>query len=263
NALQVNAQPKNRYYRYDFLFDNCTTRAKDIVQDNLDSTLHFKNILPADKPSFRELLHTYLDNGEQPWSKLGIDILLGADLDQKTTNEQAMFLPDYLLKGFDSAIHNGQPLVGPAVTILEMPSPLRSSSIFRPAVIFSLLLVLVIALSFVKSTSLAKALTIFDFLFFLLLGLAGILLLFMWFGTDHVVCRNNFNLFWAFPPNVVMAFVVHSKDSRVRTYFKWLSWLSLALLVTWYFIPQDLNNALVPIVLLIMFRSWVISKRSS
>lgn len=262
NALQVNAQPKNRYYRYDFLFDNCTTRAKDIVKSNLDSALHFKNILPADKPSFRELLHTYLDNGEQPWSKLGIDILLGADLDQKTTNEQAMFLPDYLLKGFDSAVYKGKPLVGPAVTILEMPSPLRSSSLFRPAIIFSLLLVIVVALSFVRSPAIEKALTIFDFLFFLLMGLAGILLLFMWFGTDHVVCRNNFNLLWAFPPNVVMAFVVHKRNSRVRTYFRWLSWLSIALLVTWFFIPQDLNDALVPIVLLIILRSWVISKRS-
>jgi len=106
NALYVNAQDQNRFYRYDFLFNNCTTRAGDIIAKHAGSPVVFKNILSEETPTFRDLIHHYLDSGGQYWSKLGIDILLGAKLDKKVTNRQAMFLPDYLLKGFDSATVN-------------------------------------------------------------------------------------------------------------------------------------------------------------
>ena len=205
-ALQQNAQEQNRYYRYDFLFDNCTTRAGDIVVKNADSAVIFRNILPNDRPTFRNLIHSYLNAGHQYWSKLGIDVLLGVKLDMKATNREAMFLPDYLLKGFDSAGINNRSLVTPPQIILDMPSPLKRKSLFTPGLVFSILLIVVIVISFVQFNWARRAIDIFDFLFFFSLGLAGILLLFMWFGTDHKVCQNNFNLLWALPSNVIMAF---------------------------------------------------------
>jgi hypothetical protein len=259
-ALQTNAQEQNRYYKYDFLFDNCTTRAGDIVVKNTDSLVVFKNILPKDHPTFRNLIHSYLNAGHEYWSKLGIDILLGAKLDRKVTNREAMFLPDYLLKGFDSASINNHPLVTPPQTILQMLSPLAEKSFFTPALVFSLLLVVVVAISFFSSKWARTIISIFDFLFFFTLGLSGLLLLFMWFGTDHKVCQNNYNLFWALPTNVVMAFFVHSKRLWVQKYFRIVSWLTLVLLVTWFLLPQQMNNALLPIVLLIVYRSWSLSK---
>jgi hypothetical protein len=259
-ALQTNAQEQNRYYKYDFLFDNCTTRAGDIVLRNSGSPVVFKNILPKEHPTFRNLIHSYLNAGHQYWSKLGIDILLGAKLDRKVTNREAMFLPDYLLKGFDSASLNAHSLVTPPQTILEMPSPLKNKSFFTPAVIFCLLLIFVVGVSFSHSTLASTILSIFDFLFFFALGLAGILLLFMWFGTDHKVCQNNYNLLWALPTNVLMAFFVHSKNQWVKKYFSIVFWLSLLLVLTWFFLPQQMNNALLPMVGLIVYRSWQLSK---
>ena len=259
-ALQQNAQEQNRYYRYDFLFDNCTTRAGDIVVKNADSAVIFRNILPNDRPTFRNLIHSYLNAGHQYWSKLGIDVLLGVKLDMKATNREAMFLPDYLLKGFDSAGINNRSLVTPPQIILDMPSPLKRKSLFTPGLVFSILLIVVIVISFVQFNWARRAIDIFDFLFFFSLGLAGILLLFMWFGTDHKVCQNNFNLLWALPSNVIMAFFVHSKKSWVKNYFRIVFWLSLALFVAWFFLPQQMNNALIPIVLLIIYRSWYLSK---
>lgn len=259
-ALQVNTQEQNRYYRYDFLFDNCTTRAGDIVAKNTDSPVVFNNILAENHPTFRNLIHSYLDAGRQYWSKLGIDILLGAKLDRKVTNREAMFLPDYLLKGFDSAIVNNHSLVTTPQTILQMPSPLKDKSFFTPGIVFSLLLVIVVGISFVQSNWIRRFLSIFDFLFFFILGLAGLLLLFMWFGTDHKVCQNNYNLFWALPTNVVMAFFVHSKKQWVKRYFSIVFWLSVVLALTWFFLPQQMNNALYPIILLIVYRSWRLAK---
>jgi hypothetical protein len=259
-SLQVNAQEQNRYYRYDFLFDNCTTRAGDIVANNTDSPVVFKNILPENHPTFRNLIHSYLNAGHQYWSKLGIDILLGAKLDRKVTNREAMFLPDYLLKGFDSASVNDHPLVTPPQTILQMPSPLKNKSFLTPGVVFGLLLVIVVGISFVYSGWARTTIRVFDFLFFFVLGLAGLLLLFMWFGTDHKVCQNNYNLLWALPTNVVMAFFVHNKKQWVKKYFSIVFWLSVVLALTWFFLPQQMNNALLPAVLLIIYRSWHLSK---
>lgn len=259
-ALQINAQEQNRYYKYDFLFDNCTTRAGDIVEKNTNTPVTFKNILPRQAPTFRDLIHSYLNAGHEYWSKLGIDILLGAKLDRKVTNHEAMFLPDYLLKGFDSAIVNIHPLVTPPQTILQLPSPLKGQSFFTPGLVFTLLLVIILVLSFLQGKWARAVIAVFDFLLFFILGLAGVLLLFMWFGTDHRVCQDNYNLFWALPTNVVLAFFVGTKKTWVKNYFNVIFWLTVVLALAWFFLPQQMNNALIPIVLLIIHRSWHFSK---
>jgi hypothetical protein len=82
----------------------------------------------------------------------------------------------------------------------------------------------------------------------------------MWFGTDHKVCQNNFNLLWALPTNVVMAFFVHNKKQWAKKYFSIVFWLSVVLALAWFFLPQQMNNALLPVVILIIYRSWHLSK---
>ncbi|OLY93598.1 protein of unknown function [Cnuella takakiae] len=257
-ALRENARPENRNYRYDFLFDNCTTRARDMIARYAGKGLQWRNILPAESPTFREMLHTYLDGGGQYWSKLGIDLLLGARLDRTVSNQQAMFLPDYLLKGVDSARLNGQRLVSPPRPILQLPSPIKGASALQPMVVLSILLLIVGALSFLPQTR--ALLKIFDRLFFLLLGLAGFLLLFMWLGTDHKVCRDNLNLLWALPTHAVAAWYTGRNTDRTLTYFRMVCWGMVALVGAWFFMPQALNPALLPLVALVALRSWRLSQ---
>ncbi|MER3470048.1 MAG: hypothetical protein C4330_01625 [Chitinophagaceae bacterium] len=260
-ALQTNAQPQNRYYRYDFLFDNCTTRAKDIIAQNTAAPVVYQNILPQHKLTFRDLIHQSLDAGHQYWSKLGIDMLLGAKIDKQVTNEQAMFLPHYLLKGLDSAHKGRQPLVAQKQTILQIPSPLNKVSIFQPAVLFALLLLLVVAAATFQWRWSNGFLRVFDFLFFFLLGIAGISMLFMWFGTDHTVCSTNYNLAWALPTNLVAAFFIGSEKSWVRNYFAIVFWITLLLLAAWFFLPQQMNEALLPVVAMLAYRSYSLAKK--
>ena len=257
-ALQTNAKEENKYYQYDFLYDNCSTRLRDIVAKNTNTNVSFNNILPNKIPTFRNLLYYYLDNGAQHWSKFGIDLLLGSRIDRKVTTEQAMFLPDYLLKGFDKATVNKMPLATPPQTILNMPSPLKGSSIYQPKVIFSALLLLFIVLSFVPNKKVRKFVEVFDFLFFFFLGLTGCLMLFMWFGTDHTLTRDNFNLLWALPTHTIAAFFLW-KESKWMNYYLLATIISgCFLLVGWVFLPQELNLAVIPIILLILLRSWLI-----
>jgi len=259
-ALLLNAQPENRNYRYDFLFDNCTTRARDMIMSHTHMPVKTQNILPYPPPTFRDLLHSYLDMGGQYWSKLGIDILLGIKVDKRVSNMQSMFLPDYLLKGVAATTVDQQPLAAPPKTILQMPSPLNKNPAFSPGVIFTILLLMVAAVSFTKAPWAIRAIYIFDFVFFLLLGLAGILILFMWFGTNHTVCRDNFNLLWALPTHIIAAFMLQQNKKWVQIYFKIVLIISAVLLISWPWFPQSINNALLPIVLLIILRSWYLSK---
>jgi hypothetical protein len=257
-ALRLNAQEENRYYLYDFLSDNCTTRARDIIAQNTKAPTKFPRVIPKEVPTFRDLIHTYLDLGGQYWSKLGIDILLGAKLDRKVSNQESMFLPDYLKRGMDGARVQQHPLVAGTVPVLTMPSPLNKGSLFRPSVVFSVLLAIALGLQVMRKKWRSRALKILDTVLFLALGLAGILLLFMWFGTDHRVTQNNYNLLWGLPTHLLAAFVLYRKTWTV-TYFRVVFWLTAALLALWAFLPQEMNNALLPLIILILLRSWQLS----
>ncbi len=125
-----------------------------MVVKNTEQPVVFRNILPAEIPTFRNLLHNYLDKGHQPWSKFGIDILLGANLDKKVDNQTAMFLPDYLMKGFDSASTGNKPLVGATHTVLTVATPPKEGdSWFTPFVLFAALFFFIAALSILKGKS--------------------------------------------------------------------------------------------------------------
>lgn len=258
-ALRTNALPQNRFYRYDFLFDNCTTRAGNILEQNSGGNVRYQTLFPAGQPSFRDLIYVYLNRAHQDWSKLGIDLLLGAKLDRKATNHETMFLPDNLMAGMDKATVNGTRFVAEKKPLLEMPNVATESYLVTPFVLFTFLLLLFGGLSLVRQRWARAAVTVFDFLLFFVLGLTGILLLFMWFGTDHALCANNYNLLWALPTHAVAAFFVHRQSGWIKTYFRITGVIAVLLVLFWAILPQHLNNALLPFVVLIALRSWMLS----
>lgn len=261
-ALLANAREENRYYRYDFLFDNCTTRARDMVARHTASPVLFKNILPPVAPTFRHQIHTYLNRAGQHWSKLGIDLLLGSKLDKKVNNEQAMFLPEYLMTGFDKAEVQNHPLVKDTQPLLSMPSPSEDKSLFTPFVVFSIVFLAIVILSISASKGAAKALKVFDAVFFFILGSIGVLLLVMWFATEHVVCRNNYNLLWALPTHLAAAIALQKKAAWTGAYFKTVFFLSSLVALLWYFLPQQMNEGFLPLLAIIIVRSWFLTKRT-
>ena len=261
SALYENAKEENKYYKYDFVYDNCTTRLRDIVARYCMDSLITKNILPFKGVSFRNLIHEYLDNGRQYWSKLGIDILLGSPLDKKISNYEAMFLPDYLLKGFDSSYSGNKTLISDKKTILSKAFQPGKKNFFTPVVVFGILFLLITLLSFIRSKAVKTFFSIFDVIFFFLCGALGVWLLFMWFGTDHFTCRNNYNLWWALPTHVPLSILANKKAVWIKNYFRFTFWLSVALLLAWFFLPQQMNNALLFITGIIIVRSFFLSKK--
>jgi len=255
--LKNNLEDNNKYYKYDFLFDNCTTRLRDLLEKASDSAVHF-GIVVKQKATFRKLIYEYLDRNDKQWSKLGIDMLLGARLDRVMNEKEVMFLPDYLMKSFDSSTIGNKPVVAEktkAITVEEGVE--KKNFITSPLFIFSVLVIIVMALTTLKSERMVWYLKFFDSLFFFLVGAMGILMLFMWFGTEHIMCKDNLNLLWAWPTHAVFAFYMNSKKRWRSNYFKATAVVNSVLLLLWFILPQHLNTALIPIVLMIVFRSAV------
>ena len=254
-ALQVNAQEKNRYYNYHFYNDNCTLRAKDIIKANTNSQVIFGNILQDKHPTYRQLIHYNLNMSGQLWSKFGIDILLGHHLDQKPSNERAMFLPDYLMDGFDHALTGNHTLISSKHSILAGAPQQNKSSWFTPAFLFWFLLIAITLISFIKSPWAKNTVAIFDFIFFLFIGLLGALMLYLWLARVDAVCRDNINILWALPSHIVIAFFVRSRRGKVKIYFFITAMINIILLLGWKWWPQGLNTAVIPLCITLVYRS--------
>jgi hypothetical protein len=80
----------------------------------------------------------------------------------------------------------------------------------------------------------------------------------MWLGTDHMLCRNNWNLLWALPTHAPAAFFLRKKARWMQFYLLVTIIIQTILLIGWIFLPQELNISLLPIVLLVLLRSWLI-----
>ncbi|MCF8335827.1 MAG: DUF4105 domain-containing protein [Bacteroidales bacterium] len=202
--LRRNHLPQNRYYLYDFLYNNCSTKIWDVAKSQVNSELEFDTSIYKPQ-SFRDLLYPYLES--VPWARLGIDILLGMPVDKIATFQQQMYLPDYLSRNMGHTLrshpNNGHiRLLGPEHMILEM-DPEQSG--FHPPVIGPLhagwlFLLAVLALSFFAGT---KGKKWFDGIFLTILGLLGIVLIFMWFATSHQQMEWNLNILWANPAGLL------------------------------------------------------------
>ena len=171
-------------------------------------------------------------------------------------NKQTMFLPDYLMKGFDSALLRRHSLV--SETNLLLPSGQKdNTSFFTPVFLFSMVLVVMIVLSFLRTKTAAGILTALDSLFFLLTGLLGLLMLVLWIARVDNVCRNNYNLLWALPTHTVIAFVINRQKKWIRYYWLLTALINALMLTIWKWLPQEMNNSILLVVAILLFRSIV------
>ena len=252
-ALNENAKDQNKYYKYDFFLDNCTTRARDVLDKFKPTHPVFNPVMPPGT-RFRQAIHQYLDRNEKYWSKLGIDLLLGEPTDAVMTTAQSQFLPDNLMESFDSSNANHE-LVLSSTNLYPVQQQKSSGSFFTPMIVFSLLFILIVLLHFSTNQRVSVFLQGFNGVFFFLTGAMGLLFIFMWTGTDHSMTKNNYNLMWAWPTNTIIAFFVNSKQKWARKYFGISSILLILVLLMWFSLPQQLNNALIPVTLLLTFIS--------
>lgn len=131
----------------------------------------------------------------------------------------------------------------------------ESTQWFTPLVFFTLLLLFIFFTGLSSNEKAVSVLYNFDRMLFFTTGLLGILLLLMWFGTDHSMTKNNYNLIWALPTHTIAAFLLNKRNKFVTFYFTGTALTMGLLLISWFLIPQTLNIALIPFVILLLYRA--------
>ncbi len=256
--LEWNARPENQYYYYDYFYDNCATKIRDVVVKTFGDSIHFNADHITTDYTIRELTDIYLK--QQPWGDLGIDIGLGLPMDKKAAPLEYMFLPDYVESGFDNATikQNGLdvPLVKEKIITYKSREEGPPKGPPHPIYVFGALAFLALALS-IWDFKRKKLSVWFDVLLFTAAGLTGLLLCFLWFFTDHRAAAKNFNLLWALPTHLiaVIAFLKHAK--WLKGYFFLVAIITGATLVAWPILPQMLHYALIPLVATLGMRAFV------
>jgi hypothetical protein len=263
DSLRINYLPQNRYYLYDFLFDNCATRIRDIFVEAIPRTIEFDSTALKQGMTFRQLLMPNVK--EKPWALLGINLLLGVSADRPAEPWEYMFLPEHMMTAFQHASFKTDTLTvlfaQPPVNLLdgvEIPrNRFRESPLFVFMVIF-----LATAFFTYKDVRRKKHSLWFDTILFGFVGLLGIVIAFQWFGSDHAVMAKNYNLIWAHPLHLIAVIMVFLKPlvKIAKIYFLASMLLLITLLIFWFFLPQVLPFPVFPLVASMAVRSVVVYK---
>ncbi len=259
DALVINSLPQNRVYRYNYFYDNCSTRPRDIIENNIDGKIHYN---PTNETqTYRDLVHECV--WSQPWIRFGIDLVIGADADKEITDRQKDFLPLYLMSAYkEASIKNtdqtAHPLLSEQNNILISQKNDTVIPINQPLIIGCLLLVVALIISFLSykknCTLLGK---IFDTLLFAAAGIAGCIIFFLMFFSVHPCTHPNWNIIWLNPPQLIIAlFFLIKFFSKYVYYYHFINFVVLILLLlAWFLIPQYLELAFIPYILALCVRS--------
>ena len=210
NFLNNNARDENKYYKYDFFFDNCATRIRDAFPTAFGNNFEYAKVLPENKEiSFRNIINQYFYRVH--WQRFGVNILLGSRIDKIMTESDVMFLPDFLERAVAGSTLNGKKIA--ATSTIELSgSPTLLAGLNGPLILTICIALLTIIGLTKKSLNRLGKLMVFLNLF--ITGFIGCFILVMWFATDHQGCSNNFNLLWALPTNLIVAFAPKRNKNR-------------------------------------------------
>ncbi len=255
NYLETNYKPENRRYLYDFFYDNCATRIKDVAQTATENEITFTGPKNLETKTFRGLIHEQV--ALNSWGSFGIDIALGSVIDREANPTEYMFLPKYIHAFFDNAkINTSENLVGRSSTLFKKKIKKTSTNfLFSPLMVMGLLAVLILFITYkdFKNNTRSKWL---DITLFGVTGSIGILLLLLWFATDHAATAQNYNVLWAVPLNLIVIGQVFKPQVKLwfKGYLKFLIIMLCLLTMHWFIGVQVFAIGLIPLLIALLVR---------
>jgi hypothetical protein len=251
NLLEDNALAQNRAYKYDFFYDNCATRIRDMVDKALYGQVTYDTAHAGAQRTMRQLLRSYLT--EHPWTGFGIDLVLGMPTDKVAGVQHYVFLPDNLHDAFATArLPEGESLIKDEYQIPAHYTPVRNAPTvpMYPVVVMSIVALLGLACMFNT-----RANRIFDGIFWFVLGVGGLIIAFLWFFTDHQATKNNLNLFWMLPSHLLV-FWRKRRENLWESYFMVAGIIAAGLLLAMKWLPQELPLAGIPLMVLVAVKGF-------
>ena len=265
DALFVNYQPENREYRYNFVYDNCSTRPRDKILSVIKDKVVYDYV--SEPQTFRNWVGTY--TGENTWAKFGIDMLLGREADELSTRWSSMFLPEVLCREFGAvkiiapdgttrSLVNAEKII-----VSRQDSIVKTNYLQLPITVTLTVLLLGVLLIFYEKRR-KKYFKIIDSVLLIVSGLAGVIIFYLMFFSVHPLVHSNFNLLWCNPLNVLVGLFLWNRKLRsVINYFQLANvLLFFGALLVFVLSVQALNVAFIPLIVLLLVRSvnWIMKK---
>ncbi len=246
-ALYINSLPENCMYRYNFIYDNCATRPRDIIFNNIPEKVVYNNQIDS-TVTFRDIIHA--NNELKPWCRFGNDMVMGMKADMPTSRSEQQFLPANMERDFanamfvDSAGHK-RAVVLSSEWVLKGDPVYEKEFPLTPGACGCILMI-IIAAATVYERLRKKNFWILDTVLLTVCGIVGIILFFMIFSEHPTVSINL--LILTFNPLLLVLLWRIIKELRKRkspivckTYF-FLVLISV-LLINKDVIPFGLQNA--------------------
>lgn len=252
--LNNNLKPENKSYQYDIFYDNCSTRVRDIIEKILGGKVNY--IENSEELTFRDLLFPFIEN--KYWIRFGIDLLLGKPIDKITDTRESCFLPQHLYNAVANMQNpeTGKPLVASDKEIVSKHTFTEEKNVLlTPNVFFWILFFLFLIISFITYIK-KRHVFLFDKILFIIVGLYALLVLFMMLWSEHASVSPNLNILWSFPFIIPVYLFISNRNFKKwhSIYFLVMSFLIALFLITFYFLPQAFNFAVVPLLLLLLLR---------
>ena len=253
-ALDLNARRENRIYRYNFFYNNCATRPRDIIEANIDGKIVYAERKDYE-PSYREMIHEH--TATHRWAAFGNDLLLGFKADMKTNQRQQHFLPKNLSYDFARAEIVSENGARPLIKAHNVLVPARqqkpmSGFPLSPTVTIIVFLLVPCAIIFYQEHKKRKIYKAFDVLLMLITGLMGLILALMFF-SEHPATSTNLQVLLLNPLSLLYIYKV--AKGRHTHWFK-LNTAFIVLFLLGAFI-QDYAEGMEIVALCLLSRCWI------
>jgi len=234
HLMQINAEPQNVQYLYDYFRNNCSTRPRDLLDQVTGGALHASSSQITD--------HTYRWHALRLMQAsrliaLGVDIGLGEPSDRPIARWDEMFLPQQLhdvvatvhVRDSAGASH---PLVESESVLLQSDRPPEPAAPPKLGVWLTSLGVVIAALIAwlglgIEPNDRGRRIGtgVVICVWAVIAGLLGCALTFLWMFTDHVFAHANENLLLFNPLWLILAVlaVVYYVSGRAERVTRWLA----------------------------------------
>jgi hypothetical protein len=255
--INENLRPENIKYRYDFFYDDCSTRIRDLIERSVGEKLLYPPDEGKKSPSFRQMVGKYQD--PFPWLKFGIDLIMGSTSDKDASYRDRMFLPIDLREELSETVINRDgkmiPLLQNPDIILDFDPPvIKRRILLSPAFVFTAFFIIVLIMSALIKKR--KLIYWFDIAIYSLFSILAGMMIFFNFFTDHQQMRWNLNVIWL-NPVIIICLILIIFRIKAAVWFRLLFYILVSFLIIHFVLPQSFDIALIPLVLVLIIRSSV------
>ncbi len=258
NFLENNLKPENRAYNYDFFYDNCATKIPEVIGKVIPGGIQIDSTYIKEPKTFRTLIQENVH--WNTWGSFGMDLGIGSVVDRNTTPKERLFLPENVFLAFKkstrTSVNDSNLLVKETKDLfVNNPQAPKSNFIKSPLLVMILLGGFILFITYSDSKKQQRSRWL-DVSLAVITGVIGIILLLLWFGTNHSTTAYNYNILWAFPFSIfiVLQLAKHEPKRWVQGFIKFLLIMLALLCMHWIIGVQGFAFALIPLLIALTIR---------